>query len=487
MATRAEINSWPVEYKNELLLGNLDRSLAICSLWSDKEYVTEKVGKENIAVVGNLYSHGPGIEGIIRNILANPAIRAVVIVGKDKSQSAETLLHFFKVGVEKTDLGWTIPLTKSIKKEDLPAGMRSIDKAIPYKAIESLRRNVEIIDLRGRDWKEVEMTVSSYKQKTAFSKPAVYPKTESKVEVMQGEDVGFVFRGEKPQEVWTEILRTIRQFGFQNESRYTSTTQELLNIVAVLDGDLEKMMSWPGWVGHSPEAVRNYSQQLINGVAVDKEDTYAYGERMRVRRGDQIAYLIDRLKKKPSDRGLLIDLWDVKTDFFGTPESPPCLTQAWFRVHQDKLYANFSYRSHDMYGAWIKNAMGDRLLQAYVAKETGFPLGKTTIISYSAHIYEHDFTQVDNLLKEQSLKWKFSEDPRGNFMISVEKGQIKVKHENRSGSITMLKGTSARDLYKEIWAKKLISLIDHAMYVGYELAEAERSIREGKNYIQDRA
>ena len=365
--------------------------------------------------------------------------------------------------------------------------MRTVDKAIPYEAIQNLRQNVEVIDLRNRDWQDVEGAVAGYGQKPAFSEPLVYPKTESKVEVMRGEDVGFVFRGEQPQEVWMEILRTIRQFGFRGESRYTSSTQELLNVVAVLDGDMGKMMNWPGWVGHSPDAVRNYSQQLINGVRLDADDTYAYGERMRVRRGDQIAHIIQRLKTKPYDRGLLVDLWDVDTDFFGSTQSPPCLTQAWFRVYQDRLCANFSYRSHDMYGAWIKNAMGDRLLQAHVANEVDMPLGKTSVISYSAHVYEHDFNQIDGLIKDRPLKWKFAEDPRGNFIVGVEGGQIIVRHENRSGAVTTLKGSSSEKLYKDIWSKKLILLPDHAMYIGHELANAEASIKEGKDYEQDKA
>ena len=90
----AEVKTWPVEYKNELLLGNQDKSIAVCSLWSDREYVAGKVGVDNVVVVGNLYSHGPGIEGIVRNVLANPSIRGIVIAGKDKSQSADTLVQF---------------------------------------------------------------------------------------------------------------------------------------------------------------------------------------------------------------------------------------------------------------------------------------------------------------------------------------------------------------------------------------------------------
>lgn len=69
------------------------------------------------------------------------------------------------------------------------------------------------------------------------------------------------------------------------------------------------------------------------------------------------------------------------------------------------------------------------------------------------------------MFKRVSLRWAFAEDPRGNFVIGVEDGQIVVRHENSSGAITTLRGANARGLYKEIWARKLISMPDHAMYV----------------------
>lgn len=479
--------SWPVVYEKELLIGNPNKSIAICSLWSDREYVAGKVGVENVAVIGNLYSHGTGIEGIIRNVLANPAIRTIIIAGKDKSRSAETLKNFFDTGVQKTGIGWTVPLPNGILEEDLPFGMRTIDPAIPYEAIEQLRANVEILDLRNRNWHEIREIIENYQNKPPFSKPAVYPKTESQITVMRGENIGFVFRGVKPEEIWLEILKTVRQFGYTGESRYTSGTQEILNIIAILDGDIDKIMTWPKWVGHSSSAVVEYAKQLINGVNLDKDDTYAYGERMRVKKGDQIRELISKLKRNPHDRGYVIDLWDVNTDFFRDSHSPPCLTQIWFNVSQNRLVANFSYRSHDIYGAWIKNAIGNRLLHAYVANEVGIPLGPTSIISYSAHIYEHDFTQIDFLIEQNKSKWRFAEDPRGNFVIGVKNNQIIVRHENKSGAITNLSGVSARKLYKEIWERKLISLLDHAMYIGYELARAEMCLREGKSFDQDRA
>lgn len=60
---KTEIKSWPVEYKRELIVGNPQKPVAVCCLWSDRDFVAGKVGVEKVAGVGNLYSHGPGIEG----------------------------------------------------------------------------------------------------------------------------------------------------------------------------------------------------------------------------------------------------------------------------------------------------------------------------------------------------------------------------------------------------------------------------------------
>jgi thymidylate synthase len=481
------IENWPVEYGSELVIGNLNKSIAVCSLWSEREYVAGKVGIDNVAVIGNLYSHGPGIEGMVRNILANPSIRGIVIAGKDKSDTAETLLKFWQEGVTKTDIGWTVPLPPKINEKDLLPGVRTLDPGISENALQLLRANVEVIDMRGKPWEDVRSTVVGFEDKPAFAEPQLFPKLGSQVEVMRGEDVGFVFRGEHLYDTWLEVLRTIRQFGSEAGSRYSSKTQEVLNVMTILNDNIDDLLTWPQWVGASSENVSSYAQQLIQGVSIDAEDSYAYGERMRVRNGDQIAHVVQRLKANPTDRGVLVDLWDVDHDFFAENANPPCMTQVWFRVFQGQVCATFTYRSHDMFGAWVKNTVGDRLLQSHISNEIGLPLGATTINSLSAHIYDHNFLAIDAKLKEHPLRWKFQEDPRGNILINVDDGKIVVRHENRSGAITTLTGTSADTLYKQIWSRKLISMTDHAMYVGYELGRAEQVIFEGKSFNQDKA
>lgn len=468
---------WPVEYKKELLLGNLNRSVALCSLWTERNFAGQKVGLENVVLVGNLYSHGPGIEGIVRNVLANPSITKIVTAGNDKSQSADSLISFFEQGVTKSDRGSVVSLSSNLDKEIIPDGKRLIDSAIPIEDIEVMRNKVSLMDMRGKSWGEVSDFVSGVSDGVKFAEPKIYSRTESKVEIMSGEDIGFVFRGNDYQQVWLEILRTIRKFGSEANSRYTNGTQELLNVMAVIDSPLDNI----------PLDIVEYSKQLIEGRSGVDGDTYDYGRRMRVDNGDQIAHAVKKLREKPSDRGILVNLWDVNTDFYADNSNPPCMTQVWFRVFQGKLTANFYYRSHDIASAWVKNSMGDRVLQQHVANLAGLPLGRTTIISASAHIYNNNFLMVDEMLSKNEKRWAFVEDPRGNFVITVNEGEIRLRHENSSGSVVEMHGKNAESLYKKIWKMGLISMSDHALYIGYVLGKAEYAAKHGLSFDQDKA
>jgi dihydropteroate synthase len=51
----------------------------------------------------------------------------------------------------------------------------------------------------------------------------------------------------------------------------------------------------------------------------------------------------------------------------------------------------------------------------------------------------------------------------------------------------IIKGKTAEDVYRKIAEMALVSSVDHAAYLGSELAKAEVALRTGKEYIQDSA
>ena len=50
----------------------------------------------------------------------------------------------------------------------------------------------------------------------------------------------------------------------------------------------------------------------------------------------------------------------------------------------------------------------------------------------------------------------------------------------------IVKGKTAEQVYDQIVEKGLVSRLDHAAYLGSELAKAEIALRTGKEYIQDK-
>lgn len=81
-------------------------------------------------------------------------------------------------------------------------------------------------------------------------------------------------------------------------------------------------------------------------------------------------------------------------------------------------------------------------------------------------------------------------DPAGYFVVypDARKGTLLVEHFTNHGVLDcVLEGRTPAALYASIVERNLISRLDHAAYLGRELARAERSIQTGEPYVQDRA
>ena len=77
---------------------------------------------------------------------------------------------------------------------------------------------------------------------------------------------------------------------------------------------------------------------------------------------------------------------------------------------------------------------------------------------------------------------------RGRRYVDREKHQLVVRHfpsVRAKTPDTVLAAKTAQQLLAAILSKDLISRLDHAAYVGHELAKAEIALRIGRPYIQD--
>jgi len=84
----------------------------------------------------------------------------------------------------------------------------------------------------------------------------------------------------------------------------------------------------------------------------------------------------------------------------------------------------------------------------------------------------------------------FKSDPAG-FLVVYPDSRAKtlvVEHYTHAGVLDcVVEGPTPTAVYVEIVKRGLVSQLDHAAYVGRELSAAERSLKTGEPYIQDRA
>ena len=81
-------------------------------------------------------------------------------------------------------------------------------------------------------------------------------------------------------------------------------------------------------------------------------------------------------------------------------------------------------------------------------------------------------------------------DPAGYFVVypDASRGVVSVEHYTNDGVLDLIvEGLTATSIYATIVERRLLSRLDHAAYLGRELARAERSLVTGERYVQDRA
>ncbi|MGC8547896.1 MAG: thymidylate synthase [Candidatus Micrarchaeia archaeon] len=479
---------WPVFYKDQLILGNRSSNIAVCTLWTRKDIVEKYVDKQKVSIIGNLYTVD-GISYLIRNVLANPRIRYLILVGEDLMKSGEALVSFMQYGIDDN---------YKIKGKEA-----YIHSSIPANHLAAFRNGVKLVDMRGKPLSELGNEIDRlYAAKLEpFAEPVVIKEDDKPVSDTFAIDAGFKVSGDTLAETWLNALDIVMKFGETKESEYKIRQKEILDLVSVINGDESEI---PEYVGisrqdldvyvnsfFSPEKPAgvdySYGERLFSYLVDEQTSTKANSEFSRLI--DQVKAAEDKLKKAPFTRRAIAVTWNVKQDI--SSENPPCLINILFNVKFGALYMTAEFRSHDIFGAWFLNAYALRQLQKKAASELGLKLGKLVIVSISAHVYENNWQKAREILtKNLSGKgMRFIPDPLGYFIITLDKqkGKIVIRHKLNDGrdSGYVFEGINAEVLYKRVIAEHLISRLEHAAYIGRELYRAELALKSNSEYVQD--
>ncbi len=470
-------SSWPLYFRDNLTFGDLDHPVAICSLWMKQARIAEALSPDSFSLLGNLYSKD-GLNYLLRNVLARPMIRAILLCGPDLTQSGAALATLLRDGIDD-------------QHRVLNDGAQ-IEPEIPRGAIDDFRANIRLLDLRGvNDPAKIRDALAELNgslPRGLFAEPHVFPRSTPAADEFPAEETGFIVRGERIVEVWVNLLAAILAFGRRDLTAYTVQQRELLDVVATIQSEDPEEFYLPDWVPLTREQLDAYYPQLLTSHRPENI-AYTYGERLFDFNGrDQVAEMIDALRETRYSRRAVAGLWDPARD--ARSVDPPCLNLVQARIRDGKLYLTAYFRSHDVFRAWLMNAFGLRTLQAQIAQRVGdCMIGDLVIVSQSAHIYADSWEAARAITRAREREFlknpRLVRDPRGSFNIRVEGFQIRIDHYSPEGNLlATFSGGTARALQREL--AFFVSRVDHAIYLGGELAKAEFALKNNLPYVQDR-
>ncbi len=148
----------------------------------------------------------------------------------------------------------------------------------------------------------------------------------------------------------------------------------------------------------------------------------AYGPRIFDKSGvNQFQNVIDGLKKKPSTKRAVIQIFDA-ADIAKRRTEIPCTCTLQFLKQGDALDLIVFMRSNDAYRGLPHDLFAFTLLQEYVARVVGLELGQYTHSVGSLHLYNDDTKSAQKYIDEgfQSSKFEMPAMPSENVCEGLQ-------------------------------------------------------------------
>jgi thymidylate synthase len=219
-------------------------------------------------------------------------------------------------------------------------------------------------------------------------------------------------------EAWERSIKELLACGGEAPTQYDRPGDPLsvdsMTIMEVVDPLLEPRIH--GYFPGGPRELEEYCMEVMEGIKdhwtrnpLNPEDKrWSYTYHGRIRRSffvDQLALMVEKLKKQPFTRQAQFTTWMPASD----PQDfdPPCLQRGWARVLREPsgklaFHAHLYFRSRDALKAAFMNSFAfvrffDELVRKPLEDALEEPLyfGRYVEVNDSYHIYGKDRAEAD--------------------------------------------------------------------------------------------
>ena len=286
---------------------------------------------------------------------------------------------------------------------------------------------------------------------------------------------------ETPLEAWQELLFVISRFGHPVKLA-KGERLELQNLKVVVARPVFESEEALRKHHFDPEKLRIYQRDFLRGEK-GADETYSYGHRLRAYFGaDNLAACLNRLKADPEDRKAYLTLWDNRRDL-KVAQGPALLCLLILRRFDEKLTLSANFRTHNALDAWLPNVYGLMAVQQWVALALEMSPGPITVISHSISIDRKELDRALTVVSQRSFTIR--EDPCGYFRLSLDDGEILVEHRHGDVTLKEYRAKKAVQLQHQLARDLALSDLNHALYLGRQLARAEECLRTGTEFEQE--
>jgi hypothetical protein len=364
---KSKLGNFPY-FSSDIFTG-VSSGVALCSLWTPKARFVDLLNE--IAVVGNLYSHyGLGI--LIRNVLAEGSIKHLLITGKDcpnrTKQQGENILS------GNIDLKVT-----QLKRE----------------YVDTFYKRVRIHDLRRFETKNLKATeqyIEGLNSQPSNDQPILIPLPQPSFSVTEHQLNANIIEPNNLDCAHQKLLSQIVKSGHHiGPDSHGQMRLELIGPVIRLAPEFD----WKITNTYVSDDVIAYGESILHPS--NETEICEYGDLIYSHGLDQWKTALEVLSKKETSNKALITLWEPKSII---AVDPPCLAFIHIKIENGRVKFLVFLRSSECLNALPLDIAAIRYCQEFCANSLGKMIGELIVVIGSAHLYEYQYHDAEERIKE---------------------------------------------------------------------------------------